>query len=143
MQGWVSWWDIDDDCFPFVKNFARIVDRLGLKYISAEVPCYDPEYDVVGTYDLIMDWNGKRVLVELKTSKFEMYHGLQLAAYERMVDVDTVMGIELKTGNIFVPADDWQKNHDTLNDIHSGWFVLEDWKKDRKRRRMIRYKEAA
>lgn len=139
--GWIDWWEIADDCFEFVKQFARICKELGLTYITSEQSCYDPEYDICGTFDLIMGWNGKRVLVELKTSKFEMYHGLQLASYERMVEVDTVMGIGLKKGHIWVPAEDWEKNHEVLADIHSGRFDYDTWKSDKKRRRMVLLKE--
>jgi hypothetical protein len=139
-EGWLDMDIVRDDCIEYVKTFIRICKELGLVYVSAEVPCYDPEFDICGTYDLIMMWNGKRYLVELKTSRFEMYHGLQLAAYERMVDVDDAMGISLKDGKIWLKADDWELNHKVWRDINEGWFDLDSWKSDRKRRRMVLYK---
>jgi hypothetical protein len=95
-------------------------------------------YDYAGKFDLIVMWEGRKTLVELKTTKVDMFHGIQIAAYERMVDVDDVLGIELKTGYVFGKADDWQKNHDAWRDINTGFFDLESWKSDRKRRRMKR-----
>jgi hypothetical protein len=95
-------------------------------------------YDYCGKYDLIMMWEGKRTLVELKTSKVEMFHGIQVAAYENMVEVDDVLAIELKTGYVFGKADDWYLNHEAWRDICTGRFDLDVWKGDRGRRRMRR-----
>lgn len=136
MQGWIKWYDIVSDCIEFVGNFARVVDRLGLEYMSAEVPCYSEELDICGTYDLVMERDGEKVLVELKTGIFPMWGGLQLAAYEKMVEVDTVMGISLKDGKVFVKADDFLFNHLTWDDIKHGTFDLEKWKSNKKRRHM-------
>jgi hypothetical protein len=92
---------------------------------------------VCGKYDLIMMWEGKRTLVEIKTGTAPMWLGLQLASYERMVDVDDVLGISLKDGGrIFGKAEDYHLNHEVLKQIHTGEFSLADWKKDRNRRRM-------
>jgi hypothetical protein len=143
VQGWLDWTEVRKDCLPFVRTFQRLVWELGLSYVSAEQPSYDPEYDICGKYDLIMMWKGKRVLVELKTTDFPMWGGLQLASYERMVEVDDVMGMALKEGKVYVKADDYQKNHDTLADIHSGFFDLARWKANRKRRHMKVLKEIA
>lgn len=138
-QGWLDWETVREDCLEYVRTFQRICFEMGLTYISAEIPCYDPEYDTCGKYDLIMGWNGKRTLVELKTGEFEMYHGLQVAWYERMVDVEDVLGISLKNGGkVFGKAVDYQKNHDVLKDINTGFFDHAAWYKDRKRRRMTR-----
>jgi hypothetical protein len=137
-QGWITGDEVDDDIKVYVKTFERLMFELGLSYVDSEVPCYDPEYDYCGKFDLIMMWNGKKTLVELKTSKVDMFHGIQIAAYERMVDVEDVLGIELKTGYVFTKAPDWHLNHEAWRDICTGFFDLEEWKKYKKRRRMTR-----
>jgi hypothetical protein len=137
-RGALRWDKVQGDILPFVRTFEGLVWQLGLSYVDSEQPCYDPEFDICGKYDLVMMWEGKRTLVELKTSKVDMFHGIQIAAYERMVEVDDVLGIELKTGKVFGKASDWQKNHEAWRDICTGKFDLNSWKKDKKRRRMRR-----
>jgi hypothetical protein len=99
--------------------------------------------DLCGSYDMIVMWKGKRTLVEIKTGTFPMWGGLQLAAYESMVDVDDVLGISLKDEKVFVKADDFNENHKVLHDIKSGTFDLDTWKSNRKRRHMKVLKEVA
>lgn len=135
-QGFLDWSSVASDILPFVTMFKSIVEHLGLSYVSSEEPCYDPEYDVCGKYDLIMKDNSE-VLVELKTGDFKPWAGLQLASYQRMTGCERVMGISLKDGKVWVPAPDWARNHEELRKIHNGGFDLALWKSDRKRRRMI------
>jgi hypothetical protein len=117
------------------------MDGLKLEYVSAEELCYDADYGICGKYDLIIIWNGKRTLIELKTGTFPMWGGLQLAAYERMVDVDDVMGISLSNGGkVFVKADDFLENTITWDDINCGTFDLDKWKSNRNRRCMKVFK---
>lgn len=135
-QGWLDFDTVREDCVNYVKTFERIVFELGLKYLSAEQLCYDEEYDICGQYDLIMEWDDKRTLVELKTGAAPMWLGLQCAAYERMIDVDDVIGISLKDGKVYVKDSDFLLNTVAWDDINTGFFNLEAWKGDRKRRRM-------
>lgn len=136
-QGFLDWATVSDDVRPYVETFESIVKRMGMTYVSAEEPCYDKEYDICGTYDLIMMWNGARTLTELKTGAFPMWGGLQLASYERMVDVENVLGIELKgSGKAYIKADDFLSNYLVLDDIFNGTFDLDKWKSNRSRRHM-------
>lgn len=143
-QGFLGWSTVADDVLPFIKTFERLSGELGLEYVSAEEPCYDIFYDICGKYDLIMMWRGKRTLVELKTGPFPMWGGLQTASYEKMTEVEDVMGISLKDkGKVYVKGKDYHKNHEVLNSIHNGTFNLAEWKSNRNRRYMDVLKVAA
>jgi hypothetical protein len=125
----------EEDIVPERFNGAVICKRCGYPVKES--------YDICGKYDLIMMWNGKRTLIELKTGNFPMWGGLQLAAYERMVDVDDVMGISLSNGGkVFVKADDFLENTITWDDINCGTFDLDKWKSNRNRRCMKLLKAA-
>jgi hypothetical protein len=135
-QGFLDWNSLGDT-LPYVENFRHLLVHLRASYVSSEQPSYSKKLDIAGSYDLIVEWQGKRTLVELKTSSsFPLWVGLQLAAYETMVDVDEVMGIDLKMGKVYVKADDFDENHRVWEQIINGTFDLEEWKSNRKRRHM-------
>jgi hypothetical protein len=141
MQGWLDWATVREDCIPFVKTFERLVWQLGLEYVDSERPCYSPQFDICGTFDIKALWDGRKTVVELKTGDFDMYHGIQLCSYEEMLggEIEDVLGLSLKEeGKVFGKAPDWQKNHEAWRDICTGKFDLNSWKKDKKRRRMRR-----
>lgn len=140
MQGWLDWDNMRKDCLPFVKTFERLVWALGLQYVDSEKPCYSPRFDICGTFDLKVLWDGRKTIAEIKTGDFEQYHGIQLCSYEEMEeDTEDILGLSLKEeGKVFGKADDWHLNHEAWRDICTGKFDLDEWKKDRKRRRMTR-----
>jgi hypothetical protein len=129
---------VDEDIVTYCQNFETLIFELGLEYVSSESLCYDPEYDVCGKYDLIMMRNGKRTLVELKSGTAPMWLGIQLAAYERMVDVDDVLGVSLKERKVFGKSDDYHLNHAAWGNINDGTFDIGEWKRNKKRRHMER-----
>lgn len=138
-QGWIEWDKVDDDIIEFVRTFDRLMFGLGLEYVSSEQLCYDEEFNICGKYDLIMMYNGKRTLAEIKTGALPMWVGLQCAAYERMTGVEDVLAISLKDGGkVYGKGKDFNKNHEAWRDINVGFFEVADWKKDRKRRHMER-----
>jgi hypothetical protein len=138
--GWLrgsDWRDyVHTDTVGYVETFKAVCDRLGLRYIACNVKGYSEKFDLAGECDLIMDWEGRRTVVELKTGDFPQWGGLQLAGYEDMFGSDDVLGIELKTGRVFIKAPTWEDNPKTLGHIINGTFDLDEWKSNRKRRCM-------
>lgn len=135
-QGFLDMYYVRDDCVDAVRMFQLIMFEMGLKYIAEGKPSYDPEFDICGTPDLIMGWEGKRTLVELKSGVAPMWLGLQCHSYERMGSYDDILGIDLKNGKVYTKGDDWLKNVVACKQINSGFFDYAGWKSDRKRRGM-------
>lgn len=135
-QGWLDWDSVTGDIEPYIRTFRDIYDSLGVEYLSAEEPCYDPELGVCGKYDLLVSAEGEKVLIEIKTGSFPMWGGIQIAAYKRMTGAEFGLGLELKTGKVYEANEGFYKNELTWKAICDGSFNLEAWSRNRNRRYM-------
>lgn len=128
--GDVTW----EDCLPYVRTFQGLMFALGLEYVSSEVACYNEELGYCGKYDLIMMWEGKRTLVELKTGEVHPWVDLQVAGYKRLVEVDTSLVISLKEGKVYTEGKLYHESDKAFLDV----VAVYKWKHNRKRRKMVR-----
>lgn len=77
----------DDRVKNGVLAFLRWVDEHGVQFVSSERIVYSRRHDFVGIMDAEAIIDGKRVVVDFKTSNgiYEEYH-LQTAAYQRAAE---------------------------------------------------------
>jgi hypothetical protein len=76
--------------FPYVESWRQLLECAGIKILGIEEMIHDPTYGYAGRYDRRIAWktshHGERMgILDLKTSKPERWHGLQLAAYARTI----------------------------------------------------------
>lgn len=69
------------------NSFTKWHSYYQIKPVLQEEVVYSHEYKFAGRMDFYGDWNGKRVLVDWKTSNFLRWdYGLQLAAYKHCLE---------------------------------------------------------
>lgn len=84
--------DVDAEVAPFVRQFGRFLAEYRPMFVATEVTVYHPEMGYAGTADAFIEIDGRRFIIDYKTSR-DTYDGqgklkgpypevaLQLAAY--------------------------------------------------------------
>jgi hypothetical protein len=73
---------VTDELAPYLEAWRRFLSESGAVVISSELRVYHAKLGYAGTADLLLDWNGRYVLPDIKaTSVVPKTVGVQTAAY--------------------------------------------------------------
>jgi hypothetical protein len=73
---------VTDELAPFLKAWRKFLAESGAVVISSELRVYHEKLGYAGTADLLLDWNGRYVLPDIKaTYAVPRTVGIQTAAY--------------------------------------------------------------
>lgn len=87
------------DALPYVKAWCDFLNQTHTRVIKSEVAVSNRVLRYAGTYDRLIDMNGKTYLIDIKTGRKENWHGLQTAAY-----AGALQGYMLR-GAVYLSAD--------------------------------------
>jgi len=84
------------DIRPLVESFLRWVDENQPEWVAMEAGVFNREHNYAGTMDTILEWRGRTVVLDYKSSK-DSYpeHALQLAAYRNAEFLGLADGTEI------------------------------------------------
>ena len=120
----------EDDVKPYFKGFLNAVNELGLKILSSEKLLTNGVF--CGTVDAIVEFKGKRYLVDWKTTTkiHENLVSIQFAGYRELcafngIHIDGSMVIQLNktTKSGF-------KHRIVKEDEFTWWLLLEEFKEE-------------
>lgn len=85
-----------DDTLPFLRAAMSFIERTRSTVLSIEKPVYSAKDDYCGTYDAIIEWDGKVWLADWKVGGKSKFHPVQLEAYA------ACLGDPVKTANVYL-----------------------------------------
>jgi hypothetical protein len=75
---------------PYLRAWERFLSEKRVNVLEVEKRYYDPSLGFAGTIDRLLEIDGAPVLADIKTvSKLHANVGIQLAAYERLINTNT------------------------------------------------------
>ena len=83
---WLDNGELDEESLDpklkgYIEGYKSFLEDTGAKVIANELRVYNKDLNYAGTLDKIIEMNGKRYLVDLKTGIPSDWHKLQLLAY--------------------------------------------------------------
>ncbi len=124
---------------PYVMAYKNFKEETGFKAELIEKSVYHKEFNYAGTLDRTGTMDGRRVLIDLKTSKsIDRIVGLQLAAYEMaLYDLSFLdrYALQLKQDGTYL-LHPFKESSDRL--AFEGACKLYHWKKGVKKQRVRR-----
>lgn len=89
--------DLEDGDLPYVEGFDNWWDRYNPTLIATEKFVHSSKYKYAGRLDLIVELDGQRWIIDIKTGVDSVRHGLQLKMYQQadyeMTGVRARMGV--------------------------------------------------
>lgn len=80
-EGVLDWGAVSDEAEPYVRAWEKFKTDTGIVFTEIEKPLYHATYEIAGRPDRIVQLNGLRGVVDIKTYKGDAVTGVQLAAY--------------------------------------------------------------
>ena len=129
------------------ERYVEFRNRFPFEVIDIERMIVSGTLGYAGTLDRVIEMNGKRILVDIKTSSaIHPHYWLQLAAYENLltwahgfnpIDASAILWLNAKTKTdgkkgsyqgagwqlVFMPEADEQKNKDLFKHVHALWLA--------------------
>lgn len=80
---------VDPEIRPYLDAWEDCKLEFGLKIIENELKLYHPIHLFAGTMDRVVEWNGNKNILDIKTSAdFPAHVGVQLSAYQNLYNHD-------------------------------------------------------
>ena len=73
--------ELDDQLRPYVAGLRRFLDESGAVVLCAEQPVYCAKHRYAGTLDAVVEWHGRRCLIDWKSGVLPRTVGPQTVAY--------------------------------------------------------------
>jgi hypothetical protein len=97
--------DIDPEHLKHLEAWHELKEKHSIKVEKAELPVHSDEFGYAGTLDMLGEYEGKRVVMDLKTGRgYSIGTGHQLAAYKyayELMSGETGLGMV----GIHIPSD--------------------------------------
>jgi hypothetical protein len=113
---------LDPQLQPLLWAFEKFLVDTKFEVSGSEEPMYCPQYRYAGTPDLWGLWDGKLVLVDIKSGSFAKWHPIQLAAYSHLLDAN---GIETRGGvDLYLKDTSYSLKSFTVGELREGLSIF-------------------
>lgn len=81
LEGALDEESVDERIRPNLESFKRFWVREKPELLACERPVWDDLLGYVGTFDLLIRWRGRLLVIDVKRGSYATWHPIQLVAY--------------------------------------------------------------